>query len=83
MHITWIPILASILSFILIIPYFSLFKINVSNFGKYNWKDIVLAEMIPKPQSQYGEIISNTDDTLTLNVTKVTEEEFLLTLFKD
>ena len=29
---TWIPLLAVILSFVLVVPYFSLFKVNISEF---------------------------------------------------
>ena len=34
---TWIPLMAVILSFVLVVPYFSLFKINISEFARYNY----------------------------------------------
>lgn len=73
---TWIPILAVILSFILIVPYFSLFKINIADYEKYNWNEVVLADMLPTPESPYGEIISNSESYLALYVNKVTEEQY-------
>ncbi len=72
----WLPMLTIILSLILIVPYFGLFKINVSDFHKYNWNEIVLAEMLPKPASPYGEITSNSTDYLSLNVTKTTAIQY-------
>lgn len=73
---TWIPLLAIILSFILIVPYFSLFKINIADYEKYNWDEIVLADMLPTPESPYGEIISNSENYLAVYVTKTTQDEY-------
>lgn len=73
---SWIPIVAVVVSFVLIIPYFSLFKINLADYVKYDWDAIVLAEMLPEPESPYGEIISNSEDYLSLDVTKTTEAQY-------
>lgn len=73
---TWIPLLAVILSFVLAIPYFGLFKVNIAEFEKYNWDEVVLAEMLPKPESPYGEIISNSDDYLSLDVKKTNVTQY-------
>lgn len=73
---SWIPIVALALSFVLIIPYFSLFKINSADYVKYDWSSVVLAEMLPQPESPYGEIISNSEDYLSLDVTKTTEGQY-------
>ncbi len=73
---TWIPILAVILSFVLIVPYFSLFKINMADYEKYAWNEVVLADMLPTPESPYGEIISNSESYLALYVNKSTEEQY-------
>lgn len=73
---SWIPIVAVVASFVLIIPYFSLFKINSADYVKYDWDAVVLAEMLPKPESPYGEIISNSEDYLSLDVTKTTETQY-------
>lgn len=73
---TWIPLVAIILSFVLIVPYFSLFKVNMADYEKYAWNEVVLADMLPKPESPYGEIISNTEDHLSLDVTKTSEAQY-------
>lgn len=73
---TWIPFVAVILSFILIVPYFSLFKVNIADYEKYAWNEVVLADMLPTPESPYGEIISNSDSYLALYVNKATQEEY-------
>lgn len=75
---TWIPILTVILSFVLIVPYFSLFKVNIADYEKYSWNEVVLADMLPTPQSPYGEIISNSDSYLALHINKATQEEYTL-----
>ena len=73
---TWIPLLAIILSFVLIVPYFGLFKVNIAEYEKYDWDEVILADMLPKPESPYGEIISNSEDYLSLDVTKTTEAQY-------
>ena len=73
---TWLPLAAIILSFVLIVPYFSLFKVNMEDYEKYAWNDVVLSDMLPKPESPYGEIISNSEDDLSLDVTKTNEEQY-------
>lgn len=73
---SWLPLVAMALSFVLIIPYFSLFKINSADYVKYNWNEVVLAKMLPQPESPYGEIISNSEDYLSLDVTKTSEAQY-------
>ena len=73
---SWIPIVALALSYVLIIPYFGLFKINSADYVKYDWSSVVLTEMLPQPESPYGEIISNSEDYLSLDVTKTTEGQY-------
>lgn len=73
---SWIPIVAVVVSFVLVIPYFSLYKINSADYMKYDWDAVVLAEMLPEPESPYGEIISNSEDYLSLDVTKTTEAQY-------
>ena len=73
---TWLPFLAVILSFVLIVPYCSLFKVNIADYEKYNWDDVVLADMLPTPESPYGEIISNSDRYLAVYVTKSTQAQY-------
>lgn len=72
----WLSLVALTVSLILIIPYFSLFKINSADYVKYNWDEIILAEMLPKPESPYGEVVLNSDDNLSLEVTKTTATQY-------
>lgn len=73
---TWIPILAIILSFVLIVPYVGLFKLNIADYEKYSWTEVALADKLPKPESPYGELISNSESYLVLYVNKANEEQF-------
>lgn len=72
----WIAPLLLALSIVLVIPFFSLFKIDIADYEKYAWEEIILADMLPKPESPYGEISSNLDSYLSLKVLMVTEEEY-------
>lgn len=71
-----ISLLMVVLSFALMVPYFCLFKIDLSDNSKYEWKEIMLAELLPKPKSSYGEIISNSKDSLSLDVTNTNEKQY-------
>lgn len=73
---SWMPFAIMFLSFVLLIPYFGLFKINSADYVKYSWNEVNLAEMLPEPESPYGEIISNSDEYLSLNVTKTSEKQY-------
>ncbi len=65
-----------ILSFVLVLPYFSFFGSDASGREKYNWDEVVLAEILPQPVSPYGEIISNSEDYLSMDVTEITQEQY-------
>lgn len=73
----YIPIILMVLSFIIIIPYFSLFKISIKDYKKYEWNDIVLSNIVEQPKSHYGEIISNSNKYLSLYVNNTSKSEFL------
>ncbi len=72
----WLSMLAIILSFVLVLPYFSFFGSDVSAKEKYNWDEVVLADMLPQPASPYGEIISNSEDYLSIDVAETTKEQY-------
>ena len=72
----WIAMLMIILSFALVVPYFSLFKVNMEDYEKYAWNEIALSDMLPTPDSPYGEIISNSESYLALYINKSTEEQY-------
>lgn len=72
----WISPLLLAISVILAVPYVSLFKINMADYEKYAWEDVVLADMLPEPESPYGQIESNSKSYLWLEVWKVEKEEY-------
>lgn len=73
---TWLPLLSIILSFVLVLPYFSFFGSDASGREKYNWDEVVLADILPQPASPYGEIISNSEDYLSMDVTETTQDQY-------
>lgn len=72
----WISFLIVFLSFVLALPYYSLFKFNISDYNKYNWDEIVLSDMLPVPESPYGELKTNSYDQLLLYVTKLNPKQY-------
>lgn len=72
----WLPILIMVVSFILIIPYFSLFKISAEDYERYEWNDVVLSNIIEQPKSPYGEIISNSNKYLSLYVNNTSKSNY-------
>ena len=73
---TWLPLLSIILSFVLVLPYFSFFGSDASGREKYNWDEVVLADILPQPVSPYGEIISNSEDYLSMDITETTQDQY-------
>lgn len=73
---TWIPVVITIISFVMIIPYFSSFKVKIADYKKYEWNDIVLSNIIEKPKSPYGEIISNSNKHLAIYINNTSKSQF-------
>ena len=73
---TWLPLLSIILSFVLVLPYFSFFGSDAPGREKYNWEEVVLADILPQPVSPYGETISNSEDYLSMDVTETTQDQY-------
>lgn len=73
---TWLPLLSIILSFVLVLPYFSFFCLDESGREKYNWNEVVLADILPQPVSPYGEIITNSEDYLSMDITETTQDQY-------
>lgn len=59
-----------ILATILVIPFLILFITNDGNSKPFDWDDVILGEVIPEPKSHMGEMISNSEDYLSLDVHK-------------
>lgn len=72
----WISPLLLGLAIVLVVPFFSLFKVDIADYEKYAWEDVILADMLPEPESPYGKIDSNSESYLSLSVLMVKEEEY-------
>lgn len=72
----WLHIVALALAVILLVPYMTLFSTDYGDAEKFAWSDILLADVIPEPKSHLGEILSNSDDYLSLYVYKTSAEDY-------
>lgn len=87
----WLKTLAIVLSFTLVVPYLVTFsantntvkeakpsgsKVNTEEYKKFKWSDVVLGDMIPEPESHFGEIIHNTDEYLMIDVFKTKAKQY-------
>ena len=72
----WISPLLLGIAVVLVVPFFSLFKVDIADYEKYAWEDVILADMLPEPKSPYGKIDSNSEGYLSLSVLMVKEEEY-------
>lgn len=73
---SWLHIIALVLAVVLIVPYGRLFKVDYGDAEKFAWSDILLADVVPEPESLFGEITSNHDDYLSLYVYKTSIEDY-------
>lgn len=49
---------------------------NMGDDEKYAWEEIVLADMLPRPESSYGRAMANYSNLLGLYVEKATQEQY-------
>ncbi len=68
----------AILAFVLFIPYGVL---NVGLDGlqsgeSFEWSEVTLSECLPEPAKTYGEIISNSDDYLCIDICDISEKDY-------
>lgn len=73
---SWLHIIALALAVILFVPYVSLFKVDYGDAEKFEWSDILLADVVPAPESLFGEVMSNHDDYLSLYVYKTSLADY-------
>lgn len=73
---SWLHIVALVLAVILLVPYVSLFATDYGNAENFAWSDILLADVIPEPKSHFGEILSNSDEYLSLYVYKTSAGDY-------
>ena len=71
-----IRVLAAVVAFVLFIPYFNLSNVADNKGTPFEWNDIVLSEMLPTPDSTVGEIHSNSQTELMLDVHGISEAQF-------
>lgn len=69
-------ILSAVIAFVLIIPYFNVYNPNVDDVEKFNWQDIVMCEMLPEPESNIGEITSNSKNELMIDIHKISNKQY-------
>ena len=71
-----IRVIAAVVAFVLFIPYFNLSNAADNKGTPFEWNDIVLSEMLPTPDSTVGEIHSNSQTELMLDVHGISETQF-------
>lgn len=67
---SWLHIIAFVLAVVLLVPYVSLFGTGYGDAEKFAWSDILLADVIPETKSHFGEVLSNSEEHLSLYVYK-------------
>ena len=65
-----------VLSVILLVPYVSLLGTDYGDAEKFAWSDILLADVIPEPKSHLGEILANSEESLSLYVYKTSAGDY-------
>ena len=73
---SWLHIIALVLAVVLLVPYVSLFSVDYGDAEKFAWSDILLADVVPEPDSLFGEVMSNHDDYLSVYVYKTTLADY-------
>lgn len=64
------------IALVLILPYLVASSSTASNTQEFVWSDIVMSEMLPEPESNVGEIISNDNENLLIYVHKTSVDEY-------
>ena len=49
---------------------------NNDNAAEFKWSNMVLSEMLPAPESNYGELSINSEDYLSIDVLKTSENQY-------
>ncbi|MCH5194505.1 MAG: hypothetical protein J1F11_11120 [Oscillospiraceae bacterium] len=69
-------IIATIIAFILIIPFFKARSSFEAPKPKYDWPSYGISTMLPKPDAKKGEIITNSDSSFYMHTYKVSEKQY-------
>lgn len=82
-----LQIVLPIIALVLIVPYMLLFSVGseYKDAETINWSELIMGEVIPEPASNLGEIYSNSDDYLSVEIVKLSAEQYkeYLTACKD
>lgn len=73
---SWLHIIAFVLAVVLLVPYVSLFGTGYGDAEKFAWSDILLADVIPETKSHLGEVLSNSEERLSLYVYKTSVGDY-------
>lgn len=73
-----IHIITTIAAMLLFIPFFKLYNIHSysKDYKDFDWNNIKLHEFLPEPKSHSGEIISNSDESLSIYI-KASENDYI------
>lgn len=82
-----LQIVLPIIALVLIVPYMLLFSVGseYKDAETINWSELIMGEVIPESASNLGEIYSNSDDYLSVEIVKLSAEQYkeYLTACKD
>ena len=68
-----------ILGVIILLALVTVIKARVTEnleYKDFTWPDTALAKMLPDPESKWGEVLSDSEDYLSVNVAKVGRKKF-------
>ena len=82
-----LQIVLPIIALVLIVPYMLLFSVGseYKDAERINWSELIMGEVIPEPASNLGEVYLNSDDYLSVEIVKLSAEQYkeYLTVCKD
>lgn len=82
-----LQIVLPIIALVLIVPYMLLFSVGseYKDAERINWSELIMGEVVPEPASNLGEVYSNSDDYLSVEIVKLSAEQYeeYLTACKD
>ena len=73
---TWIHFIVLAFAVTLLVPYVSLFMASQDDTERFTWSDIQLADIIPEPESHFGEVIGNSAESLFLYVHRTSTADY-------
>ena len=73
-----LQIVLPIIALVLIVPYMLLFSVGseYKDAERINWSELIMGEVIPEPASNLGEVYSNSDDYLSVEIVKLSAEQY-------